>query len=97
MNSILNTVIILFSFYGLTHALKEGSIFDNTRIYLIGKHKLFFDLFSCYACVGFWVGLFIYLVANPISDWSIWMMFIWGCGSSGISFVMNVIVDRLNR
>lgn len=89
------TILIIFSFYALTHAIKESILFHKPRIYLIGKSPFFYHLFECYACVGFWAGLAVYLIANPIAAFDIRALLIWGLASSGISFVMNAVVEKL--
>ncbi len=92
-----NTILIIFSFYALTHAIKESVLFDKPRIWLIGLHSLFYQLFSCWFCVAFWAGLIIYIIANQYHTWNVFDLVLWGLASSGISYVMNAAADRLLR
>jgi hypothetical protein len=93
----LHTIIILISFYALTFAIKESVLLDRPRVWLIRQHTLLFALFECYFCVGFWSGLIVYLIANPFSSWNGFEMFLWGLCSAGISYVLDVVVDRVSR
>ena len=91
------TILILLSFYALTFALKESSLFDRVRIWMIGLSPFFYRLFECYFCVGFWSGIAIYFIANWSFAWSGFDIILWGLAGSGVSYVGNVIVDRLSR
>lgn len=91
----LNTIIIIFSFYALTHAIKESWLFDKPRIFLIRISPFFYHLFECYLCLGFWVGLIVYLVATPFHQLNFRNLFLWGLASSGISFLLNAVANRL--
>ena len=91
------TILILLSFYALTFAIKESVLFDKPRIWLIKLHSFFFYLLECWACTGFWAGIIIYLIANNVSNWNIRELFLWGLASSATSYIVNVVVDKLNR
>lgn len=91
----MNSLIIIFSFFALTHAIKESSLFDKPRIWLIGLHPFFYELLSCYFCTGFHSGWIIYLIANPY--WRFGDMIIWGLASAGVSLLFNNVSDRLLR
>jgi len=91
----MSTVLILLAFYGSTFALKEGTIFDRPRIWLIRQSPVFHDLFSCYACVGFWSGMIVYTIATPFTyGFSLRTMIVYGLASSAFSFLTNLAVDR---
>lgn len=87
------TIIIIFAFYALTHGIKESTLLDKPRIWLIRKHVFFYQLFSCYFCVGFHSGWMIYLIAN--TNWNLKEMFLWALASAGISYTMNAVNDKL--
>jgi hypothetical protein len=95
--NLFHTVLIVASFYALTHAFKEGWIFNRPRAFLIRLHPFFYYLFECWACTGFHAGWMIYFIVNPLSHFDWREMIIWGLASSGISYIMNVIVDRVSR
>lgn len=54
-------IILLFGAWAITSIFVNGSIFDKFRNYLIVKHPFLGKLFSCTMCLGFWIGLFLYL------------------------------------
>lgn len=93
----MNLFFILLSFYSLTFAIKESILFDKPRIFLIKLHPFFFSLFECYACVGFWAGLVVYLIANPFHLFNTREFLIWGLASSAFSYIVNYVLDRLSR
>jgi len=88
---VFHIILIAFSFYSLTHALKESTLFDKPRIWLIGLHPFFYQLFSCYFCVGFHSGWIVYL----LSHWKYGEIFLWALASSGISFLLNAVAEKL--
>jgi hypothetical protein len=87
----MHTIFIIFSFYALTHAIKESWLFNKPRVWLIGLHPFFYFLFECYACVGLWSGFVVY----ALDHWKYGEIFLWGLAASGISFLFNVIVEKL--
>lgn len=91
----IQVIIIIFSFYALTYAIKESILFDKPRIFLIRLHPFFYYLFSCFFCVGFHAGWIVYLIAN--TSWNFREMFLWGLASSGISAMMNAVFEKLNK
>ena len=61
-------LIMLFLGWSLTNILVNGSILDKIRDYSLVKIRPLGKLLSCVMCSGFWVGLFIYLVAYYFSN-----------------------------
>ena len=83
---------ILVSF-GLTQILVYGKIFDKFR----PTQGWAGDLASCPMCVGFWVGVFLW-VTNDYTrlfnyDFSLFTGLYLGCLSSGTSYIMSMLVD----
>ena len=74
--------------YGLTQILVYGHIFDKIR-----PNKKFF---KCSMCMGFWVGVFLYLINGYTDLFSFqynWINpLLLGCLSSGTSYVLDKIV-----
>jgi hypothetical protein len=50
----------LLACIGLTFILKYGTILNKPRVFLVGLHDFFKDLFSCSLCLGFWSGVFVW-------------------------------------
>jgi hypothetical protein len=90
----MHELIILFSFYGLTFAIKESSLLARPRMALIKMHPFFFELLNCYFCTGWYAGLILYLL--NFSTFSLGSMITWGFSSAAISFLLNLIVDKLS-
>lgn len=91
----MNTIFIIFAFYALTHAIKEATLFDRPRAWLIRLNPFFYQLFSCYFCVGFHSGWIIYFIYNGY--FNLKGMFLWGLASSAISFMMNAVAEKLSN
>ena len=82
-------LIFILCAYGLTQLLCFSKILDRIR----PKHYFF----SCPMCMGFWVGVFLWVVnghtelfifdgANLVTG------FLLGCLSSGTSYALSVII-----
>lgn len=90
-------IVILLSFYGLTFTIKDSDIFNKPRLFLIKLHPFFFGLLDCYFCCGFWSGLIVYLIYNQVSNYNGFMMFLWGLTSASTSLIINGLVERIYR
>ena len=82
--------------YGLTQILVYGKIFNNYR-----PNKEDFmgwgELFHCPMCMGFWVGLFLFLINGFTElftcEYSLINAFLCGCISAGTSYILSMLVD----
>lgn len=80
--------------YGMTQIIVYGSIFNRIRP---AKESLsgLGELFHCPMCMGFWVGLFLWVISPHTSlfmfDNSLITAFLLGCLSSGTSYVFNMV------
>ncbi len=79
--------------HGLTQILVYGTIFDKIRPCggWMGK------LFRCPMCIGFWSGVFLWLINDFTAlfsyDYSLVTGFALGCLASGVSYMLNVLFD----
>lgn len=89
----LNALIVLFSFYGLTWAIKESELLSTPRNWVMRKSVFIFKLLSCYFCTGFWCGLVVYLLYNLSFHWNLFIL--WGLAGAAVSFIMDAVVTRL--
>ena len=87
-------IITLLVFYGIAFAIKEASLLDKPRIWLIRLNPFFYDLFSCYFCVGFHAGYLTYLLS--FHQFDLREMILWAFAGASTSFLTNLIVDKLN-
>lgn len=53
-------ILILLTIIGLTFFFKESTIFSSIRNYLMNQHHVFFELFQCPFCLGFWSALILF-------------------------------------
>ena len=90
----MHTLVLLFAVFGLAFTIKESVLFDKPRIWLMGKHPLFIQLFDCYACVGFWAGLMVFLLDRFAGFSGKWIIF--GLAGSSACLLLNLLLDRLS-
>ena len=78
--------------------MQNAELLSVPRNWLMRKSVFFFKLLSCSFCTGFYSGLIIYLLnfAKIQKNFSIIEMFLWGLASSGISFIITVVIDRIS-
>lgn len=89
----MNLFIFILCSYGLTQILCYGKIFNNIR----PKKGFFGELFSCSMCVGFWVGMLLYII-KPLTnlyyfDNGLLNGPLLGCLSSGTSYLLDKMVS----
>jgi hypothetical protein len=89
----MHTLLLLLAAFGLAFALKESVLFDRPRIWLIGRHPFFGSLFDCYACVGFWASLAVFLLDQFAGFIGSWIIF--GLAGSAACLLLNLLIDRL--
>ena len=84
----------LLAAFGLTQILVYGKIFDNYRPDK-EDFKGWGELFHCPMCMGFWVGLFLFLINGFTElftfDYNIVNAMICGWVSSASSYVLNML------
>jgi hypothetical protein len=75
--------------YGMTMILVYSKIFENIRakINLLNNELLSYML-KCCMCMGFWVGIFNWLIIDVNFSW-----FTAGCISAGTSYLLSRIAD----
>jgi len=82
--------------FGLTQILVYGKIFDSIRP-AKDSNKMWTVLFHCPMCMGFWSGLFLFLINGSTElfsfDYNIANALICGCLSSGTSYILSVLFD----
>ena len=77
--------------YGLTQILVYSSILRNIR----PTEGFWGELFGCPMCMGFWVGVFLWLISGQTElftfDSSLLTGLSLGFASSGSSYVLNMV------
>jgi len=86
-----NFIWFCFIAFGLTQILVYGSIFESLR----PKEGKLGELFRCPMCMGFWVGVFLWLIKDfttlIIFDSSIVTGLFCGFVSSGVSYILSML------
>jgi len=95
MGNLLHTVVVVLSFWALTHALKNSDLLSRPRAFLIRLHPLFYSLFECYFCLGFWSGLAVY--ALSFASFSFREMLLYGLSGAAISYITDTVLLKLER
>jgi hypothetical protein len=95
-------LIAILAIYGLAFFLKETSgpfgIMDKLRnLLMLNKYigKFFFDLLSCYFCLGFHCGWLVYLLAENNYTWQFFIL--WALAGGAVSLIIDGLVGRLHR
>jgi hypothetical protein len=90
----LDAIIVLLSFYGLTYVIKEAEILSRPRQWVMEHSTFMAKMLYCWFCTGFHAGWIVYLLHEI--DYS-WRLFIcWGLASATISYILNIAVTRLS-
>jgi hypothetical protein len=95
-------IVYLLAAYGLAFSLKESSgpwgIFSKLRNYLFTREKFgifFYELFSCYFCLGFHTGWFINLISPE--PFHLASLLIWGLASGVFCLVADSCYNKLSQ
>lgn len=91
-------LIWVFISYGMTNIIVWGSIFENTRQWIIKKSKFFGDLVSCVLCTSTWVGFFLSIFLGSPTEhffdtFSLFNLFFDGMFSAGMVWAINAIIE----
>lgn len=80
-------IIYLLAIFGIVQFIKESDVMSWPRTMLLRVHPIFFKLLTCYYCLGFWVGLLVYLA--QFSSYRVVDHIIWGFGGAAISITLS--------
>lgn len=90
----LDVIITLFAFYGLTYIVKEASIFSRVRSWIMLKSTFMAGLLYCWFCTGFHCGWMVYMLHEPF-PWHVKGLVLWALAGSAISGLFNALMERL--
>ena len=85
-----NSIISLLSAFGITHFIKEADFLSSIRAYLIRLSPVFYKLLSCYFCLGFWIGLLVYL--TQFNNYVFYNHILYGFASATTCFTISSII-----
>jgi hypothetical protein len=90
---------LLFSIWGMSYIIKESDILAPVRQWVMQRSVFMSKLLWCWWCVGFWAGVFIYLLhsgtATVFETFSPFEWLVWGCAGSAASAFGNAVMQRL--
>jgi len=86
-------ILHLLSSFGIAYFLKESYLFSFIRNYLMRSSVLFFNLFSCYFCLGFHTGWMEYLLTFQAFD--VRTMLSYSFASAAVSMIINVFLELM--
>lgn len=94
--------------YGLTNIIVYSTLFRPIREFFMKRINFIYELMSCVMCTGFWSGVLLSsLLFSPsnelflLNDTNVLLillkLIIDGLLSSGIVYIINTIVEKLER
>lgn len=93
----LTTIFIILSIYSIGFMLSQSTILDYPRNWLIGKHPIFYKLFSCSYCLTTHAGWMAYLLFTNCRNYKLTDLLLWTLAAGPIGLIFNGLVDRLYR
>ena len=99
MQLIMQLIIFMLAVIGFTLIVVESKIFEWPKR-IIAKFK-FLSLISyqlnCYQCVGFWSGMLMCWLSNPLNDLTIPNFIVCGCVGSFVSLIGAGLLNMIDR
>jgi hypothetical protein len=93
------TLLYLLAMFGAAYAIKEAELFSPARNLLMRHSPFFIRLLSCWWCVGFWAGVFIYLLAHTsagaFETFNPFEWIVWGFAGSAVSALGSAVYEKL--
>lgn len=93
-------IIYLLAIFSLAFCLKEmdgpWGILNTARNWLMKQPKVgvfFYELLSCYYCLGFHCGWIVYLLSAE--TYKVQFFILWGLAGAIFSLIMRMLLDRL--
>ncbi|QDP62109.1 MAG: hypothetical protein GOVbin1807_108 [Prokaryotic dsDNA virus sp.] len=92
----MDLIYFILTAYGLTQILVYSKIFEKIRP-ARDQYGLIGYMANCSMCMGFWVGVFLFLINGFTElftfDYNVINAFICGCVSAGTSYLISMLVD----
>jgi len=77
--------------------IKESSILDQPRNWLLQRSPFFFKMLDCWFCTGIHAGWIACLLTQPFSKHTFNEIVLWALAGGPVSLIMNALVDKLYR
>lgn len=89
----------LFACFGCAYVIKESDLLAKPRQWVMQRSVFLTKLLWCWWCVGFWAGVFVYLLHHASGDgfetFNPFEWLIWGFAGSAASAMGNAVMQRL--
>lgn len=89
----LDTIIILLSFYGMTYFIKESDILARPRNWVMMHSVFMTKMLYCWFCSGFWASVLVYFLNE--NNFHLNSLILWGLAGATFSSFMNAIINKL--
>lgn len=86
----LDAIIVLLSFYGLTYLIKEAEILSSVRNWLMMKSAFFTKMLFCWFCTGFHAGWIVYFLHKYQ-----WDLTLYALAGAAAASIINATVNKL--
>ena len=91
----ITTILTILTIYSLTFAIRESSLLDVPRQYLMRRSAFFFKLLSCPYCTSFHTGYITYLILTPTTNYHLRDVFIYSFGGAMLGLIFNGVINKL--
>lgn len=91
----LDALIVIFAIIGVAYGIQQSTLLARPRSWLMMHSSFFVRLLSCPFCVGFYSGLFVYLLHELPSCYTILDGLLWGFAGSAMCGLFSAIFDFL--
>jgi hypothetical protein len=91
----ITTILTIFTIYSLTFSIRESSLLDVPRQYLMRRSAFFFKLLSCPYCTSFHTGYITYLITTPLANYNWRDVFIYAFGGALLGLIFNGVINKL--
>jgi hypothetical protein len=91
----LDSIFKILAIYSITFAIKETSLLDSPREWLMKRSSFFYKLISCPYCLTTHSGYLAYLLFNHPSNYTWRGFLLWLLAGGPIGLIFNGVINKL--
>jgi hypothetical protein len=91
----LEVIFKILAIYSITFAIKETSLLDIPREWLMKHSVFFFKLISCAYCLTTHSGYLAYLLFTPPAEYAWRGFLLWALAGGPIGLIFNGVINKL--